>query len=125
MRTSSKFGREIQLGREFVELLEQLASRKRLITERNQYFIVEVIRNVAEYCVFGERVGKSHMEVFMESNCFSLFQSILSQNCKLVNMQMIQTTSILLQNLKSQACQSKLSQASNQGADYILSHPFI
>ena len=114
----------MNLPREFVELLEQLATKKRYITERNQYFIVEVVRNVAEYCVFGERAGKHHMDHFIESNCFNLFSQILHQNNKLVNMQLIQTTSILLQNLKSDTHQSKFSHYSHC-ADYILSHSFI
>ncbi len=58
--------------------------------------MVEVIRNVAEYCVFGERVGKAHMDTFIEMNGLNLFGEILKINNKFVNMQIIQTTSIML-----------------------------
>jgi len=43
------------------------------ITERIQFFVVEVIRNIAEYAVFSERFGKNFMDIFIERNCLSYF----------------------------------------------------
>lgn len=40
------------------------------MTARNQYFVVEVIRNIAEYCVYGEKLDLNHMETFIENNGF-------------------------------------------------------
>lgn len=71
------------------ESMSFMSERKRGITMRNQYFVVEVIRNVAEYCVFGEKIGLSHMDTFTELNCLAWFQCILAQNNKVVNMQLI------------------------------------
>lgn len=51
-----------------MDLVRSLAEDNSLLTVRNQYFVVEVIRNIAEYCVFGEKIGKPHMDSFIELN---------------------------------------------------------
>jgi len=74
---------------EFIDLIKSLAEEKSLLTTRNQYFVVEVVRNIAEYCVFGEKVGKPHMDTFIELNGLGMFAQILKSNNKFVNMQII------------------------------------
>ena len=66
------------------------------INERNQHFVVEVIRNIAEYAVYSERFNRTFMDSMIENNVFGNFLKILHMNNRLVNMQLIQTTSILL-----------------------------
>lgn len=63
--------------------------------------IVEVVRNIAEYAVYSERFGQTFLETMIEQNCFNHFAEILSMNNRAVNLQLIQTTSILLTNIKT------------------------
>ena len=63
--------------------------------------MVEVIRNVAEYAIYSERFNATYMDTLIEDNLFHTFELILKMNNRLVNLQLIQTTSILLQNVKA------------------------
>ena len=38
---------------------------------------------------FGEKIGKHHMDTFIETNCLHMFQHILALNNKIVNLQLI------------------------------------
>ena len=71
---------------------------------------MEVIRSIAEYAVYSERFNKTFMDTLIENNVFGNFLKILQMNNRVVNMQLIQTTSILLQNIKSKekTCKSPL-----------------
>ena len=40
------------------------------LNEKNQYFIVEVIRNIAEYSVYSERFNRLFVETLIERNVF-------------------------------------------------------
>jgi hypothetical protein len=71
---------------EFLDLIESIAADNTLLTPRNQYFVVEVIRNIAEYCVFGEKLSKAHMDTFIERNALEYFKDVLGANNKLVNL---------------------------------------
>ena len=64
--------------------------------------VVEIIRNVAEYAIYSEKFGKNFMDNLIEQNVFKDFVCILRLNNRLVNIQLIQTTSILLQNIKAE-----------------------
>jgi protein CLEC16A len=94
--------------------IKQTQGAKAALNTRNQFFIVEVIRNIAEYAVYSEKYGQTFMETMIEENCFTHFTEILLMNNRVVNLQLIQTTSILLCNIK--APEKKY---------YILSHPFL
>jgi hypothetical protein len=109
--------------REFINLLSDIADSKVSVSERNQYFIVEVIRTLAEYVVFGEKLGKHHMDTLIERKTLSHLTRILMLNNRCINLQLLQTTSIMLANIKSteKKCKSPLINTS----DYILSHPFL
>jgi hypothetical protein len=39
---------------------------KSALNTRNQHFIVEVIRNIAEYAVYSERFGQTFLETMIE-----------------------------------------------------------
>ena len=60
-----------------MNLIKSVAENQQLLTTRNQYFVVEVIRNIAEYCVYGEKLGKPHMDMFIERNGLNSFEEIL------------------------------------------------
>jgi hypothetical protein len=80
---------------------------KSALNSRNQHFIVEVIRNIAEYAVYSERFGQTFLETMIEQNCFNHFAEVLCMNNRAVNLQLIQTTSILLANIKTPQKQCK------------------
>ena len=46
------------------------AQVREALNEKNQYFIVEVIRNVAEYSVYSERFNRLFVEMLIEKNVF-------------------------------------------------------
>jgi hypothetical protein len=87
--------------------LNDIADSKVNVTERNQYFIVEVIRTLAEYVVFGEKLGRHHMDTLVERNSLGHFGSILALNNRCINLQLIQTTSIMLANIKQKESRCK------------------
>ena len=64
--------------------------------------VVEIIRNIAEYAVYSEKFNKNFLDNLIEQNVFKAFASILNMNNRLINIQLIQTTSILLQNIKAE-----------------------
>ena len=72
--------------------------------------VVEIIRNIAEYAVYSEKFNKNFLDNLIEQNVFKAFASILNMNNRLINIQLIQTTSILLQNIKAEEkkCKSYL-----------------
>jgi hypothetical protein len=57
-------------------------------------FYVEVIRNLAEFVIYGEKIlkkqgGISYFDVLCERNTLERFSNILAQNNRFVNMQLI------------------------------------
>ncbi|TNV84769.1 hypothetical protein FGO68_gene16079 [Halteria grandinella] len=101
--------------------LEGIDQPKAAITERNQMFYVEVIRNLSEFVIYGEKIlrkqnpnGTSYFDILCERNTLERFQYILSLNNRFVNMQLIQTSSIFLYNISQMTKKF-----------YILSHPFL
>lgn len=69
------------------------------IDERNQMFYVEVIRNLAEFVVYGEKFKKNYFDIFCERNTLESFSRVLGLNNRFVNMQLIQTSNIFLGNI--------------------------
>ena len=59
------------------------------ITERNQMFYVEVVRNLAEFVVYSEKFKKNYFDIFCERNTLECFSRILIMNNRFVNMQLI------------------------------------
>lgn len=62
-------------------------------------FYVEVIRNLAEFVVYSEKFKKNYFDIFCERNTLESFVNLLVLNNRFVNMQLIQTSSIFLQNI--------------------------
>lgn len=65
------------------------------------------------------------MDTFIERNGFGLLGRILTHNNRFVNLQIIQTVSIMLQNIKSIERRCKPIQILTFSLDYMLSHPFL
>jgi hypothetical protein len=65
------------------------------ITERNQLFYVEVIRTLAEFVVYGEKLMQrglsqvSFFDILCERNTLQRFQTLLALNNRFVTMQLI------------------------------------
>ena len=95
------------------------------IDERNQMFYVEVIRTLSEFVVYSEKFKKNYFDIFCERNTLECFVKILNLNNRFANMQLIQTSSIFLQNIDQMTKKCKVVYFVYSLLDYILSHPFL
>ena len=86
-------------------------------------FLVEVIRNLAEYVIFSEQNKRTYFDTFCERNMMEHFCRILAMDNRQVNLQLIQTTSIFVQNISQEEKRCKF--LSLTILDYILCHPFL
>lgn len=77
------------------------------ISHQSQQFYVEVIRNLAEYIIFSEQNKRTYFDLFCEKNMMEHFTRILNLNYRNVNIQLIQTTSIFLQNISQETKRCK------------------
>lgn len=87
--------------------------KNRVVTSNNQLIIIETLRTLAEIMVYGDKNSEQFFEYF---NCFinynrffcekrmiTLMIEYLHQDCaNSVKIQVIQTMSILVQNIKSE-----------------------
>ena len=60
------------------------------------------MRNISEFLIYRCSKNKSYFEVFEEINILHIFDNILDIDNELINMLLIQTTSILIQNLNKE-----------------------
>ena len=86
------------------------------LTEFNHIYIVEKVRNLSEFLVYGEKTNQTqYFEMFIEEN---VLQGDLSRflqfNHVAINIQIIQTMSILVQNIQE-----------HRHLFYILGNPFL
>ena len=72
-----------------------------VLTPESPQFIVEKIRNLAEFLVYGQKYEKSvYFEEFIEENvCQGHLSRFLAFKNRLIHIQVIQTVSILVQNI--------------------------
>jgi protein CLEC16A len=64
--------------------------------------IVETIRTLTEFLVYGEKYDKNYFEQFIDENVLQGdIARFLLLNNRLINIQIIQTTSMLIQNLEN------------------------
>uniref|UniRef100_A0A7S0H9W9 FPL domain-containing protein n=2 Tax=Amorphochlora amoebiformis TaxID=1561963 RepID=A0A7S0H9W9_9EUKA len=74
-----------------------------VVTKKNQNTIVEVLRQIAELMIWGDKHNSSFFDFFCEKNILKHCIEILGQPCeKSVKVQVIQSLSILLQNTHSE-----------------------
>lgn len=77
-------------------------------------FYVEVIRTLAEFVVYTEKVKRqstatpNYFDKLCERDTFDQFSKILELNNRFVNMQLIQTVSIFLYNISHPKKKSKI-----------------
>lgn len=74
-----------------------------IITNSNKARLVEVLRSIAELMIWGDQHNPAFFDYFAEKNILANFVRILSQKCdNKVKVQVIQTLSILVQNLANE-----------------------
>ncbi|GAM21024.1 hypothetical protein SAMD00019534_041990, partial [Acytostelium subglobosum LB1] len=74
-----------------------------VITPSNSGVIVETLRQIAEVLIWGDQNNNSLFEFFQERNLLGFFVSILDQKTSSsVTIQLLQTLSILVENLRTQ-----------------------
>jgi len=87
-----------------------------VLTPDSPPYVVEKVRNLAEFLVYGQEYGRSaYFEEFIEENvCQGHLSRFLAFNNRLIHIQLIQTMSILVQNIKEKS-----------HLFYLLGNPFL
>ncbi|KAL9153751.1 hypothetical protein ABFS82_10G069100 [Erythranthe guttata] len=103
-------------------LVDQLM-KVQTVNEVTKDFVIEALRSIAELITYGDQHDASYFEFFMEKQVMSEFVRILSISRTLVvSVQLLQTMSIMIQNLKSE--QSIYYMFSNEHVNYLINYSF-
>lgn len=98
--------------KQLVNNIEAIVNQQMTISKLNK--AVENIRTLSEFLIFSNKNGLTYFEVFIEKNVLETFSKILDKENVELNKQLIQTMSILIQNIKME-----------QDSIYLFSHPFL
>ncbi|KAG6434282.1 hypothetical protein SASPL_105906 [Salvia splendens] len=109
-------------------IVDQLI-KVQVVNEVNKEFVIEALRSIAELITYGDQHDAAYFEwdfnplVFMEKQVMGEFVRIL-RICKslIVSRQLLQTMSIMIQNLKSD--HSIYYMFSNEHVNYLIAYPF-
>ncbi|KAH6794191.1 CLEC16A-like protein [Perilla frutescens var. hirtella] len=103
-------------------LVDQLI-KVEVVNEVNKDFVIEALRSIAELITYGDQHDPAYFEFFMEKQVMGEFVRIL-RICKslIVSRQLLQTMSIMIQNLKSD--HSIYYMFSNEHVNYLINYPF-
>jgi protein CLEC16A len=72
------------------------------VTEQNKDWIVESLRAIAEIVIWGDQNDPAVFEFFMEKDILRLFEHmLLSDGGRGINVQVLQTLSILFENISN------------------------
>ncbi|XP_061361576.1 protein TRANSPARENT TESTA 9 [Gastrolobium bilobum] len=83
-------------------LTDQL-TKVHIVNEVNKDFVIEALRSIAELITYGDQHDPSFFEFFMEKQVMGEFMRILELSRTVnVPLQLLQTLSIMVQNLKSE-----------------------
>ncbi|XP_029125832.1 protein TRANSPARENT TESTA 9 isoform X2 [Cajanus cajan] len=103
-------------------LTDQL-TKVQIINEVNKGFVVEALRSIAELITYGDQHDPSFFEFFMEKQVMGEFLRVLKLSRTLsVPLQLLQTVSIMVQNLKSEHAIYYM--FSNEHINYLITYPF-
>ncbi|WZZ02681.1 hypothetical protein YC2023_088602 [Brassica napus] len=112
--------------RSFFEFLVHLTDQLRkiqIVNDTNKDFVVEVLRSIAEILTYGDQHDPSFFEFFMEKQVMAEFVRILRVSKTVtVSVQLLQTMSIMIQNLKSEQAIYYL--FSNEYVNYLITYTF-
>jgi len=88
---------------------------QRAPSEYNHVYIVENVRTLTEFLVYGEKYDTGYFETFIDSDVLQGdLVRFLTWNKRLRNIQIIQTTSMLIQNIETKTRMF-----------YLLGNPFL
>ncbi|KAG7029852.1 Protein CLEC16A-like protein [Cucurbita argyrosperma subsp. argyrosperma] len=74
-----------------------------IVDEVNEDFVIEALRSISELITYGDQHDASFFEFFMEKQIMGEFVRILQiSRTATVSLQLLQTMSIIIQNLKSE-----------------------
>ncbi|KAL1198210.1 Protein TRANSPARENT TESTA 9 [Cardamine amara subsp. amara] len=94
-----------------------------IVNEANKDFVVEALRSIAEILTYGDQHDPSFFEFFMEKQVMGEFVRILRVSKTVtVSVQLLQTMSIMIQNLKSEQAIYYL--FSNEYVNYLITYTF-
>ncbi|KAD4179964.1 hypothetical protein E3N88_28555 [Mikania micrantha] len=103
-------------------LIDQLM-KIQVVNDVNKAFVIEALRSIAELITYGDQHDLNFFEFFMEKQVMGEFVRILkiSKNV-IVSVQLLQTMSIMIQNLKSDHSIYYL--FSNEHINFLITYPF-
>eukprot|EP01113_Clastostelium_recurvatum_P026884 TRINITY_DN3230_c0_g1_i1.p1 TRINITY_DN3230_c0_g1~~TRINITY_DN3230_c0_g1_i1.p1 ORF type:complete len:1403 (-),score=398.80 TRINITY_DN3230_c0_g1_i1:605-4813(-) len=88
---------------EHLKYLHTVLTKNPVINDQNTGVIVETLRQVAELLIWGDQNNAGFLDFFLEKNLLGFFFAILAQRTsRTVQIQLMQTLSILVENLRSQ-----------------------
>ncbi|XP_027919665.1 protein TRANSPARENT TESTA 9-like isoform X1 [Vigna unguiculata] len=103
-------------------LTDQL-TKVQIINEVNKGFVIEALRSIAELITYGDQHDPSFFEFFMEKQVMGEFIRVLKLTRTVsVPLQLLQTVSIMVQNLKSEHAIYYM--FSNEYINYLITYPF-
>jgi protein CLEC16A len=80
------------------ELLANL-QKNPIVTDRNKGVLVETLRELAELLVWGDQNDERLFDFFLEKNVFAVLLRVMEQKDTQVHVQLLQSLSILLENI--------------------------
>ncbi|KAK9820557.1 hypothetical protein WJX72_011634 [[Myrmecia] bisecta] len=90
---------------EELQYLRDVLVRNPVVTDANRETVVETLRSIAELMIWGDQHEPRFFDYFLEKNVLSHFHQILEQRANRrgdVAKQVLQTLSILIQNIRSE-----------------------
>ncbi|KAI4380577.1 hypothetical protein MLD38_006754 [Melastoma candidum] len=103
-------------------LTDQLG-KVQIVNDVNKDFVVEALRSIAELITYGDQHDSSYFDFFMEKQVMGEFVRILKISKSInVSLQLLQTISIMIQNLKNEHAIYYL--FSNEHINYLITYSF-
>ncbi|KAI6682632.1 hypothetical protein NL676_036513 [Syzygium grande] len=94
-----------------------------VVNEVNKDFVIEALRSIAELLTYGDQHDSAFFEFFMEKQVMGEFVRILKISRPIsVSLQLLQTLSIMIQNLKSEHAIYYM--FSNEHINYLITYSF-
>ncbi|XP_073052469.1 protein TRANSPARENT TESTA 9-like isoform X1 [Primulina eburnea] len=98
-------------------------TKVQIVNEVNKDFVIEALRSIAELITYGDQHDAAFFELFMEKQVLGEFVRILRiSKTVTVSVQLLQTMSIMIQNLKSE--HSIYYMFSNEHVNYLITYSF-
>ncbi|CAM6017014.1 unnamed protein product [Sphagnum balticum] len=124
-RTTMWFWRSRErFSMEELRYLNEQLQKATVITDANKDFVVETLRSMAELLIWGDQHDPTFFDFFMEKQVMSTFVRILreSKTITAVAVQLLQTLSIMIQNITSKHARYYL--FSNEHINQLITYPF-